>query len=287
MNRARAIHEVKAASYRLRGVSVGGVYTSLQVPELDAVFDVGMGLRTMAATPQIFLSHAHADHVGGLVSLLGIRGMMQKPAPRVFVPEASREDLAAAIASHSRLQRHELSVDWVGVKPGDEFEIRAGCFVRVFRTHHVVPSVGYQIFRKVQKLKSEFRDLEGAEIAKRRAAGESLLREEERLEVAYATDTLIRVLEKTPSLYQSRVLILECTFLDDRKSKEAVRAGCHIHLDEIVERAELFQNEKLVLMHFSQIYAPAEVHRILDERLPPSLRERVVAFAPERGGWPG
>ena len=190
MRRAQATHEVSAGQYRVRGVSVGGVYTSLQVPELDAVFDVGVGLRSMAATPQLFLSHAHADHVGGLATLLGIRGMMQAKPPRVFVPEASRTDLSAAMDSYSALQRYELSVDWVGVKPGDEFEVRAGCFMRVFRTHHVVPSVGYQFLRKVQKLKPEFHGLPGPEIARRRKAGEALLIEEERLELAYATDTL-------------------------------------------------------------------------------------------------
>ena len=90
-----------------------------------------------------------------------------------------------------------------------------------------------------------------------------------------------------PSLLDTRVLILECSFLDDRKGLAASQAGGHIHLDELLERADTFRNEALVLMHFSQIYSPAEVHRTLQRRCPRALWERIVVFAPSRGPWPG
>jgi len=80
---------------------------------------------------------------------------------------------------------------------------------------------------------------------------------------------------------------MECTFLDERKSLRDAHAGCHIHFDELLERRAAFKNEALVLMHFSQIYRPADVHRILAERCPPELRDRIVVFAPESGPWPG
>jgi ribonuclease Z len=83
------------------------------------------------------------------------------------------------------------------------------------------------------------------------------------------------------------VLVLECTFLDGRKPLADARAGCHIHLDELIERAHLFRNEAVVLMHFSQIYRPGEVREILERRLPEPLRSRVVAFAPQAEDWPG
>ncbi|MCA9643579.1 MAG: MBL fold metallo-hydrolase, partial [Myxococcales bacterium] len=88
-----------------------------------------------------------------------------------------------------------------------------------------------------------------------------------------------------PSLLETRVLIMECSFLDERKELSASRAGCHIHLDELLERAGEFNNEHLVLMHFSQIYRPEEVHQILERRLPKSLWERTHVFAPRRGGF--
>ena len=279
--------QLEAQPYRVRGVSVGGVYTSLQVPELSAVFDVGMPLRSFAATPQIFLSHAHADHIGALVTLLGIRGMMQVPPPKVFVPAPVLETVQRALDTFSELQRHALTVELIGMTAGEEHEAEAAMRVRAFRTHHTVPSLGYQFLRRVQKLREAYRGLPGDEIRQLREAGEEIFDVEERLEFAYATDTLVRVLDTHPELYRSRVLMMECTFLDEKKGLPAVHAGCHIHLDEIIERAERFENEHLILMHFSQLYAPREVHEIIERRVPPSLRERVRVFAPKSGPWPG
>src|SRR4051812_33049380 len=56
------ILELNAGSYRVQGVSVAGVYTSLRVPELGVVLDAGVPLRSFAGTDRIFLSHAHPDH---------------------------------------------------------------------------------------------------------------------------------------------------------------------------------------------------------------------------------
>ena len=95
------------------------------------------------------------------------------------------------------------------------------------------------------------------------------------------------MVDHEPSILTSRVLILEATFLDDRKPIEAARAGCHVHLDEILERAERFTGDHLVLMHVSQLYRPDEVAGILDRRVPPGLRARIVPFADDRPHWPG
>jgi len=278
---------VKAGPYTIRGVSVGGVYTSLHVPELDCLFDAGIVARTLAGASNLLVSHGHADHVGALPAIFGVRGLLGQARPRLFLPEQIREPLQTTFEHLSQIQRYPLEADWVGVKPGDEHQLRRDLWLRAFRTHHTVPSVGYQLFRKVQKLRSEYRELPGKEIAERRNAGEDLFQTVEHLELAYATDTLIRVLDTSPSLLKTRVLILECSFIDERKSLAASRAGCHIHLDEILERASDFENEHVVLMHFSQISSPDEVHQTLARRCPKSLWERLVLFAPEGGAWPG
>jgi len=278
---------VKAGPYTIRGVSVGGVYTSLHVPELDCLFDAGIVARSLVGASNVLLSHGHSDHIGALPAIFGVRGLLGQPKPRLFLPEQIREPVQATFEQLSHIQRYALDADWVGVKPGDEHQLRRDLSLRVFRTHHTVPSVGYQLFRRVQKLRAEYAGLPGKEIAERRSAGEQLFHTVEHLELAYATDTLIRVLDTCPSLLETRVLILECSFIDDRKSLADSRAGCHIHLDEILERAGDFRNEHLVLMHFSQIASPQEVHRTLARRCPKSLLDRLILFAPEAGPWPG
>lgn len=278
---------VQAGPYRIRGISVGGIYTSLEVRELGVLLDAGIAPRSFAPVDDLFLSHGHADHVGALGSLLGIRGLMRKDELRIYMPAPIVDSVCDALRALSRLQRYDLAIVPIAMEPGDERQIRADLWVRAFRTYHPVPSLGYQFFRRVQKLKRQYADLPGPEIGARRKRGDDLFEIRERLELAYATDTLVRVLDESPSILASRVLVLECSFLDERKSLADSRAGCHIHLDELLDRAERFACEHLVLMHFSQIYRPREVHEILARRCPPSLLDRLVVFAPHRGAWPG
>lgn len=276
---------LRAGPYTVRGISVGGVYTSLQVPELSIVLDAGITLRAFCGADTLFLSHGHIDHVGGLFGLLGVRGMMPKPSPlRVFMPREISDELCHALQVVSRLQRYELAVESMPMAPGDELCVANNLWVRAFRTHHPVPSLGYQFFRRVRKLKDAYKALPGPEIA-RRKQHEQLFEDASHLELCYATDTLIRVLDTNPTMLESRVLIMECTFYDERKSLADSRAGCHIHLDELLEAAPRFHNEHLVLMHTSQIYSPSDARTILQRRCPPELYERIRLFAPARGGW--
>lgn len=282
------VTEVQAGPFTVRGVSLGGVYTSIQVPELGVLFDCGLPIRQFAGTDHVFLSHGHGDHVGALPAILGIRGLMrEKKPPKLYLPAPILPSVERALAAMTEMQRYDLAIDAVPMKPGDEAELRPDLHVRAFKTHHPVPSLGYLFFDRVRKLRDEFKSLPGPEIGRRRKAGEDLFDTEEHHLLAYATDTLLRVIDTSPELRKVRVLIMECTFLDDRKTLEASRAGCHIHLDELLERVDDLDNEHVVLMHFSQIYQPRETHEILAKRCPKRLRDRLVVFAPQTGVWPG
>jgi ribonuclease Z len=281
--------QVTAGRYTVRGVSVGGVYTALNVPELDVAFDVGLAPRSFAGVKTLMLSHGHVDHAGALPTLLGIRALHGHPTPlRVVMPAEIVDDVQATLTAMTALQRYPLAIHAIGLNHGDEVALRPDLLVRAFRTFHPVPSLGYQLVRRVKKLKPEHRGMAGPEIANRRAAGEDLFDTFDHLELAYATDTLIQVVDHSPEVLASSVLIMECTFLDERKAIADARAGCHIHLDEVIERAEKFANQHVVLMHFSQLYRPDEIAGILDRRLPPELRKRVTPFVPAgTSAWPG
>lgn len=280
--------QVRAGPFTVRGVSLAGVYTSLQIPELRLVFDVGLAPRSFAGCEQLFLSHAHADHIGAIVTFLGNRTLFKSShALRMFVPAEIAPEITELIAVASRLQRRPFSVEVVPMQPEQALQLSEQLWVRAFRTFHPVPSLGYEFFRRIAKLRPEYRKLPAAEIARLRAESAAIFDTVQQSQIAYATDTLIDVLRHTPELLQTRVLILECTYLDERKSIEQARQYCHIHLDEIVTMADSFHNEQLVLMHFSQHYRPQQVLKLLDQRCPPQLRQRIVPFVPASGDWPG
>jgi ribonuclease Z len=48
-----------------------------------------------------------------------------------------------------------------------------------------------------------------------------------------------------------------------------------MHLDDFLERADRFENELLIVGHFSTRYHPDEVRRLLDQKLPPQLKQRI------------
>ncbi len=278
---------LQSKPHRISGVSVGGVYTSLLVPELDAIFDVGVAPRSFVGASRLFLSHAHADHVGALPALLGQRGLAGLPAPKIFLPKEIFRNISEGIAAFNRGMHRAVQVQWVAMEPGQEECLGGELWVKAVRTLHSVPSLGYYFFRRVRKLRSEYLEIASSEIAAMRKQGRQLFQTEERPELAYVTDTLIDVLDRNPELYQVDTLILECTFLDERKNLGETREKFHVHLDEIIERADLFENQQIVLMHFSQVYHPNKMREILKRRLPASLYSKIHAFAPAHGPWPG
>lgn len=281
--------EVQAGPYTIRGISIGGVYTSLQVPELNVVLDVGVPLRSFATTDHIFLSHGHSDHASALGALLGIRGLVGKHSPaQVFLPAEIESAVQEALAALQRLHRSSIDLETIPMRHGDTRKVYRDIWVRAFQTHHAGPSLGYQFFRRITKLKAEHQNLSGEEIGRLRREGTpGIFDEIERLEVAYATDTLSKVLETAPSILESRVLILECTYLDEKRTVAETHERLHLHLDEIISRADQFQNEALVLMHFSQLYSPDHVRDLIRKRVPASLHERVRVFAPTSNQWFG
>ncbi len=281
--------ELKLGDMTVRGLSVGGIYTALHVPQFDLGLDVGLAPRTLAGVRTLLLTHGHVDHVGSLGTLLGIRALQGQRSPlRVIMPAEIVDAVQHSLEATSALQHWPLTIEAVGLRAGEETPLGSDLFVRAHQAFHLVPCLAYEVFRRVRKLHPSWVGRPGNEIARAREAGEDIFAVTERPELAYATDTLVSVLDHAPALFAAKTLIIEATFLDGRKSMEAVHAGCHIHLDELIARAEQFRNEHLVLMHFSQMYRPDEVNGILDARLPPALRQRTHALVPaDNANWPG
>jgi ribonuclease Z len=56
----------------------------------------------------------------------------------------------------------------------------------------------------------------------------------------------------------------------------AAREYGHSHLDELIAHADAFQNEAILLIHFSARYRRADIVDALARKLPPSLQGRVT-----------
>ncbi|MCC6623873.1 MAG: MBL fold metallo-hydrolase [Deltaproteobacteria bacterium] len=259
---------------KVDGFSLGGVETAVHVPELRLAIDVGRGRQQLVRCDHLALTHTHMDHAGGLPYLLALRMLYAMQPPVVYVPAQMAGATEAMLRAWEGMQRYAFRSRVVACEPGDRYTIGRGVYLEPFRTYHPVPSNGYTIVRDTKKLRDELRGLDGPAIAALRAAGEPVDRMERRALLSVTGDTLPEVLDKQPHILESEALVLECTFLDERKTVVDARAGGHVHLDELMPFAGAFRNKRLVLSHTSQLYNPDEVMPKLArfrERLPASV----------------
>ena len=100
--------------------------------------------------------------------------------------------------------------------------------------------------------------------------------------LSFTGDTRVEVLERTPELQHTECLVIEASFLNDLVPKADAREMGHIHLDELIERAELLPRTDVVFAHFSARYGAEDVREILEQRLPDGVREVVRALPASR-----
>jgi ribonuclease Z len=223
------------------------------------------------------------DHLGGIAYHTATRSLRRQPPPRYVVPPHCVGDLGRLFEAWRGLDRSEMEHELVPLAPGEEYTLANGWAARPFRSPHSAPCQGYGLWSRKEKLKPEFQGRDGRELAELRRAGVALGVTVETPEFVFTGDTRIEVLEDEEVVRRARVLVMECTFLDERVSVEESRAKGHVHLDELVPRAELFQNEAILLTHFSARYRAHEVRAALDQKLPPALRARVTPLLGAHG----
>ncbi len=264
----------------MKGISIGGVETCIQLPGLDLCFDIGRAPRSAVHRSRVAFTHAHLDHMGGVAMHVATRALTSQAPPTYLMPAKNVQDFEAMLRAWRRLDRSRLPCHLVPMEPGGSFDLGDGKELRAFATQHTVPSVGYAVFSSKQKLLPSYHGLPGQELRRLRLAGEPITQRVESCDLAFTGDTCIDALDAQPWLYQARLLILEATFLDERVDVAGCRSKGHVHLDEIIARAERFENQAILLTHHSARYAWHEIRAILDQRLPSSLRERVHSLLP-------
>lgn len=266
------------------GVSVAGVETCVELPSLGLVFDLGRCTRTAVNAPVALLSHGHLDHIGAIAQHAARRAMMKMGESTYVVPAAIYEDVERLFAAAGALDGNPIPRRVIALGPDDELDLGKGRRVRPFRTFHRVPSQGYSVWERRHHLRDEFRELPGMRLAELRKQGVKIEEEHEASLFSFTGDTRIDVLEQNPELQSTEMLVIECTFLDERVSVADARMMGHIHLSEIVERLELLPRANVVLSHFSARYAAAEIERLLERGIPESERARMMVLSGRGSG---
>lgn len=274
---------MKLAGIQIEGKSVSGIGTALAAPELGVVFDCGLVTSVALRCQHVVITHGHLDHVDAICRQAALRAFSGNPKPSIFYVPPYLEDFVHekfALTAKAQCRTDLAPYNVVVTSPGETTTLRKGLCLRPFETIHRIPSQGYVIYAVRMKIKAEFAELPGQEIGRLRKSGVEISDRVEVPLVAFTGDTQAKVFD-TPGAadaLRAKVLITECTYVGTDSTPAKARQRGHVHIDELAERAHLFQNQAVLLAHFSQKHNNNEVREAIAS-LPETLRAK-VRFVP-------
>lgn len=273
MSRSATVR-IEAPRFTIEGSSRAGVESWYRVKELGLAMDLGRCPDNLVGVPRILLTHAHVDHAAGVPYYAAQRKLQKLDPGTVYVPAESLEGFRDLIAAHERLENTTYQLDLVGIAPGEVVELRKDLAVRAHAASHPIPSNAYEFLERRNRLRPELRGLPPVEIERRRARGEIVSEPVESSILFYTGDTDRRIFETCDALFRAEVLLIECSFTWD-EDRDRAQKYAHIHLGDLAEVADRFENKLVVLTHFSLRDSREEIEREVRARLPQSLLERV------------
>ncbi len=272
------LHTLKYKALTIEGYSRAAVQSYWRIPELKLGFDMGGSPWSFMGTQTYFITHSHLDHMAALPVYVARRRMMKMDPPTIYIPAQIVEPVQRMLRSWQKLDRGRMVCNLVGVEPGDVIELSREHVVSVFQTVHTVPSVGYLVWDRRKKLKAEYQGLAQEEIRDIRLAGNEVSEEIRVPLVCYTGDTAPGGFDNYPPVMEADVLITELTFFRPEHRKEKIHKFGHTHLDDLIERADRFRNNLIILGHFSTRYHERQIRKAIERRLPPELKDRIYLW---------
>lgn len=272
---------IKIDDLEIIGYSIAGEETVIAVPQLDVCFDIGKAPDQIIPINHVLLTHGHMDHAAGFAYYLSQRNFCGQSAGTIYIPKNLLKPVHEIIDAWSRLDGNKIPAKIIGVKPGDEYQIKPNLFARVFPTKHSRGSVGYSVIEKRKKLKSEYSGLTGKQIVELKKQGIEIDYTLELPIVTYLGDTQYVDYSQLDYIVRSTILIAECTFYEEEHSHRA-EAGKHMHIDEFTKLLSKLQNEHIIVTHTTLRTPMREIRKILKDALPKEKYDRITLLMTQR-----
>jgi ribonuclease Z len=272
---------IKIGELEIIGYSVAAEETVVAMPQLDVCFDIGKAPDQVISINHVLLTHGHMDHAAGMAYYLSHRDFLGQSPGTILAPANLLGPMREVIDAWSRLDGNKVPANLVGVKSGDEYQIKPNLIARVFPTKHSKGSVGYSVIEKRKKIKPEYAKLAGAQIVELKKKGIEIDYPLEVPIVTYLGDTQYVDFSQLKYIAESRILIAECTFYETDHSGRA-EAGRHMHINEFAALMEKLNNGHIIITHTTQRTPMREIRRILKEVLSPEKYKRVILFMDRR-----
>ncbi|QDT16022.1 MBL fold metallo-hydrolase [Alienimonas californiensis] len=275
------VHEATLAGFPVEGYGRGAVQSYVRLVEQKLLFDLGGSPWDFQNTPTAFITHGHLDHLAALPVFVARRRMMKMEPPVVYVPAAIRDDVNRMLRSWQKLDRGRMAVDLIGLEPDEEVNLSRELAVTTFATTHTVPSLGYVLWGKKRKLKPEFEGFTQEEIRVEAMKGTEMSGEVREPLVAYTGDTSPAGLFDTDGgadALKAKLLITEMTFFRADHRRDKIHKFGHMHLDDVAEHADRFENEAVLFVHASTRTSDRPFRKAVEKRLPADLWDRTTIW---------
>lgn len=266
----------------IEGRSRAGHETYFRIRELGVALDIGRCPDLVVPMEHVFVTHAHLDHAAGIPFYAAQRKLQQLGTGTLYVPSEAKDGFEELMDVQRRLTGSELRLDIVGLAAGDEVRFGRNHVVRAHAATHRVAARAYELVDVRHHLREELIGMSREEIGRLRRDGVQVDEPYARSLLFYTGDTDRGLLENCEAMFQSEVLMIECSFVMDGHQDRAAQYR-HLHIDDLADFAGRFENECVVLTHFSRRYSRDEIRRHVRARLPASMHDRVRLALPE--GW--
>lgn len=256
-------------TFNITGYSTALFATWFFIEELGILFDAGDGvsaslLQKSRKIKQVFISHADRDHLNGLPQFYQLNA--RKDYPKIYYPN-NCGSFPALQAFLKKFDPHLVGSEWLPIKEGTDFKVKGDIFVKAIRNGHVLAadgltkSLSYKVIQKKRKIKEEFLQLSGKEIAAIvKEKGRDFISNEVSEELlGYSGDTPVEDYERWVN---TKTLIHEATFLNHEAGTNT-KANKHSNLAEVIKMVAELHIERLILSHFSSRYSKEAIDKAI------------------------
>lgn len=251
------IYDIK--NIKIRGNALSARYSGFWMNDYKIMLDAG--IPSMFQPNFIFISHCHSDHIDKLHCLL----MDMDEDATIFVPKGTKKFVQDLLNAHLRLSslNPELVFECniVEVEDGDKLDIVSNnkkLCVNVFKTYHIVPSVGYSVSEYRNKLKDEFKGMDKKEFKKLRESGVEITHEVLIPIFAYTGDTTNQVFDNDKINWNDhKFIITETTYINEltEDAIELSETNQHNNIGNIEQVASKYPDTTFAVCHWSARYS--------------------------------
>jgi ribonuclease Z len=235
----------------IEGTCIGSQGTNIRLPQQKLMWDIGCWHPRTTAIPLLLITHGHPDHAGAITQYLFQRKIQNLPPPTIMGSPELLPVLQEITALYASLHHSQYPANYLPLEPYQRTPLPGGGFIEAFPACHSAQTYAYSLFHS-----------EGDKIPW----------------VSYSGDTLVDLLDLHPILYQSRILLMECTYMGEKPPVSRAREYHHTHLQEILDRRDNFLNEHLVLVHRSIRYSKKDLSLFMDHFLREGFSPKVCFF---------